>query len=119
MSTIDIAPSTSTAFTMHLGQFANPKGEHLLDRTQPLGDWLDLRAELNTWPYARTLQDRPGTETVLRSQNDRRVAGMNFGSQDYLGLSGHPAILAAAKAALDEFGPHAAASPMLQGNTVP
>ena len=42
MSTIDIAPSTSTAFTMHLGQFANPKGEHLLDRTQPLGDWLDL-----------------------------------------------------------------------------
>ena len=104
---------------MHLGQFANPKGAHLLDRTQSLGDWLDLRAELNTWPYARTLQDRPGTETVLRSQNDRRVAGLNFGSQDYLGLSAHPAILAAAKAALDEFGPHAAASPMLQGNTVP
>jgi glycine C-acetyltransferase len=119
MTTIDLAPSTSPAFSMHLGQFANPKGAHLLDRTQPLGDWLDLRAELNTWPYARTLQDRPGTETVLHSQNDRRVVGMNFGSQDYLGLSAHPAILAAAKAALDEFGPHAAASPMLQGNTVP
>lgn len=119
MTTIDLSPSTSEAFTMHLGQFANPKGAHLLDRTQPLGEWLDLRAELNTWPYARTLQDRPGTETVLQSQNDRRVIGMNFGSQDYLGLSAHPAILAAAKAALDEFGPHAAASPMLQGNTVP
>lgn len=119
MTTIDLSPSTSEAFTMHLGQFANPKGAHLLDRTQPLGEWLDLRAELNTWPYARTLQGRPGTETVLRSQNDRRVIGMNFGSQDYLGLSAHPAILAAAKAALDEFGPHAAASPMLQGNTVP
>jgi glycine C-acetyltransferase len=119
MTTIDLSPSTSEAFTMHLGQFANPKGSHLLDRTQPLGEWLDLRAELNTWPYARTLQDRPGTETVLHSQNDRRVIGMNFGSQDYLGLSAHPAILAAAKAALDEFGPHAAASPMLQGNTVP
>ncbi len=119
MTTIDLSPSTSEAFTMHLGQFANPKGAHLLDRTQPLGEWLDLRAELNTWPYARTLQGRPGTETVLQSQNDRCVIGMNFGSQDYLGLSAHPAILAAAKDALDEFGPHAAASPMLQGNTVP
>ena len=104
---------------MHLGQFANPKGAHLLERTQSLGEWVDLRAELNTWPYARTLQDRPGTETVLQSQNDRRVVGLNFGSQDYLGLSAHPAIFVAARVALDEFGPHAAASPMLQGNTVP
>jgi glycine C-acetyltransferase len=119
LTTIDLSPSASEAFSLHLGQFANPKGAHLLERTRPLGDWLDLRAELNTWPYARTLQDRPGTETVLQSQNDRRVAGLNFGSQDYLGLSAHPAILAAAKAALDEFGPHAAASPMLQGNTIP
>ena len=56
---------------------------------------------------------------MLQSQNARRVAGMNFGSQDYLGLSQHPDILAAAHEALDEFGPHAAASPMLQGNTIP
>ncbi|HVE70235.1 MAG TPA: aminotransferase class I/II-fold pyridoxal phosphate-dependent enzyme [Thermoanaerobaculia bacterium] len=65
------------------------------------------------------MQGRPATEAVLHSQNRRRVAGLNFGSQDYLGLSQHPAILAAAKDALDEFGPHAAASPMLQGNTIP
>src|SRR5688572_14237432 len=119
MSTIDLSPSVSTAFSKHLGLFANPKGAHLLDRTAPLGEWLDLRAELNTWPYARTLQGRPAAETVLQSQNARRVAGMNFGSQDYLGLSQHPDILAAAHEALDEFGPHAAASPMLQGNTIP
>jgi glycine C-acetyltransferase len=99
--------------------FANPKGAHLLDRTHPLGEWLDLRAELNTWPYARTLQTQPGTEAVLESQNRRNVRGLNFGSQDYLGLSSRPEILRAAKEALDEFGPHAAASPMLQGNTIP
>lgn len=119
MSVLELSPSVSAAFSKHLGLFANPKGAHLLDRTEPLGEWLDLRAELNTWPYARTLQGRPGAEAVLQSQNSRRVAGMNFGSQDYLGLSQHPAILAAAHDALDEFGPHAAASPMLQGNTVP
>lgn len=119
MSVLELSPSVSAAFSKHLGLFANPKGAHLLDRTEPLGEWLDLRAELNTWPYARTMQGRPGAEAVLHSQNSRRVAGMNFGSQDYLGLSQHPAILAAAHDALDEFGPHAAASPMLQGNTVP
>ena len=118
-SSLELYPHVSEAFSKHLGLFATPKGAHLLDRTRPLGEWLDVRAELNTWPYARTLQDRPATETVLQSQNQRRVAGMNFGSQDYLGLSQHPAILAAAKVALDEYGPHAAASPMLQGNTIP
>ncbi|MDP9190519.1 MAG: aminotransferase class I/II-fold pyridoxal phosphate-dependent enzyme [Acidobacteriota bacterium] len=119
MTTIDVSLQQSPAFTRHLGQFANPSGTHLLERTRSLGDWLDLRMELNTWPYARTLQGKPGTETVLESQNARLVAGMNFGSQDYLGLAGHPAIAQAAREALDRFGPHAAASPMLQGNTVP
>lgn len=119
MTTIDVSLQHSPAFTKHLGLFANPDGAHLLDRTRPLGDWLDLRMELNTWPYARTLQARPASETVLESQNSRRVAGMNFGSQDYLGLSQHPDIDRAAHEAIRRYGPHAAASPMLQGNTVP
>jgi glycine C-acetyltransferase len=119
MSTIDVSPGYASVFSKHLGLFANPKGAHLLERTGPLGEWLDLRTELNTWPYARTLQQRPGTETELSSQNDRRVTGINFGSQDYLGLAGHPSLLDAAMRALAEYGPHAAASPMLQGNTVP
>lgn len=105
------------AFGKHLGLFAHPKGAHLTQRTRPLGEWIDLRTDLNTWPYARTLQDRPGAETRLESQNGRQVEGINFGSQDYLGLASHPAIHEAALAALKEFGPHTAASPMLQGNT--
>lgn len=119
MTTFDVSPQQSPAFSKHLGLFANPKGSHLLDRTRDLGDWLDLRTELNTWPYARTLHARPDTETVLSSQNARRVAGLNFGSQDYLGLSSHPAISQAAHEAIDRYGTHAAASPMLQGNTIP
>lgn len=118
-SSLDVSSTDSPAFTRHLGQFANPKGSHLLQRTRPLGEWLDLRTGLNTWPYARTLQGKPGTVTELTSQNDRRVTGMNFGSQDYLGLSAHPDITSAAISALRQYGPHAAASPMLQGNTVP
>lgn len=114
---VEQSPSVHDALSKHLGMFAHPDGAHLTVRTRPLGEWLDMRAELNTWPYARTLLQRPGSETVLESQNGRLVQGINFGSQDYLGLSQHPAILEGAIAALREFGPHTAASPMLQGNT--
>lgn len=118
-SVAEVMSATETdALAKHLGMFAIPRGAHLIERTRPLGEWLDLRAELNTWPYARTLQRKPGTETTLVSQNDRRVEGFNFGSQDYLGLASHPYILEGAVAALVEFGPHTAASPMLQGNTI-
>src|SRR5690348_315409 len=100
MSVIELTPAATDVFSKHLGLFANPKGPHLLDRTAPLGEWLDRRSELNTWPYARTLQQRPTSETTLESQNARRVCGMNFGSQDYLGLSAHPDVIQAAKTAI-------------------
>jgi glycine C-acetyltransferase len=105
------------AFTKHLGMFIEPEGAHLTERTQPLGLWLQQRTQFNTWPYARALQQPPAPTTRIRSQNDRLVSGFNFGSQDYLGLAQHPAIRDAAIRALMEYGPHAAASPMLQGNT--
>jgi glycine C-acetyltransferase len=104
-------------FAKHLGMFAFPKGSHLIERTHPLGEWVEQRTALGTWPYSRRLEQAPGTETRIISQNDRVVEGVNFGSQDYLGLASHPAIQEAAMTALWEFGPHTASSPMLQGNT--
>jgi len=105
------------AFTKHLGMFIELEGAHLTERTQVLGQWLQERTQFNTWPYARALEQAPAPITRIRSQNDRLISGFNFGSQDYLGLAQHPAIREAAIRALIEYGPHAAASPMLQGNT--
>lgn len=108
---------TSDAFTKHLGMFAYPKGSNLIDRTRPVSQWIRQRTELSTWPYARSIERSPATETRLRTQNGAIVEGLNFGSQDYLGLASHPSIHEAAMRALRDFGPHSAASPMLQGNT--
>jgi glycine C-acetyltransferase len=105
------------AFTKHLGVFIEPEGAHLTERTRSLGQWLAERTQFNTWPYARALEQAPAPTTRIRSQNDRVITGYNFGSQDYLGLAQHPAIRDAAISALMQYGPHAAASPMLQGNT--
>lgn len=110
------AARSAGVFEQHLGVFSHPKGSHLLARTRPLGEWVARREQFRTWPYSRTLKQAPESQTCLGSQGNA-VAGINFGSQDYLGLSSHPALLAAAASALEEFGLHAASSPMLQGNT--
>ncbi len=113
----DVNIYESEAFTKHLGMFSHPKGSHLIDRTQPLGDWLKQRIELGTWPYSRALQTSPATLARVKSSNGVMVEGINFGSQDYLGLAGHSAIHDAAIRALSDYGPHSAASAILQGNT--
>jgi glycine C-acetyltransferase len=107
----------SEAFTKHLGMFSHPKGAHLIDRTKALGDWLRQRIDSGTWPYSRSLETSPATTARVKSSNGRLVEGINFGSQDYLGLSTHPAIHDAAIRALSDYGPHSAASAILQGNT--
>lgn len=119
MTPIINAPSVneSDAFTKHLGMFTHPKGAHLIERTRPLGDWLDSRIELGTWPYSRALETSPDTTARVRSSNGLTVEGINFGSQDYLGLASHPSVHDAAIRALADYGPHSAASAILQGNT--
>ncbi len=107
----------SDAFTKHLGMFTHPKGAHLTQRTHPLGDWVEQRIALRTWPYSRALDKAPTTETRIKSHNGVTIEGFNFGSQDYLGLASHPAIAEAAIRALADYGPHSAASAILQGNT--
>ena len=105
-------------FEKHLGNFLHPRGSHLIERTRPLGEWIDQRSTLETWPYSRALATAPSAMTRLTGQNGSIVEGINFGSQDYLGLSSHPEIHMAVLEALREYGPHTASSPMLQGNTL-
>lgn len=61
-------------------------------------------------PFFRTHEQRAGAVS--------RIAGrevINFASYDYLGLNGHPAVAAAAKAAIDEFGTSVSASRLVAG----
>ena len=119
-----MTPTTSTksvnesdAFTKHLGMFTHPKGSHLIERTRPLGEWLQQRVELGTWPYSRSLETAPDATARVGSPNGVTIEGVNFGSQDYLGLAAHNSVHDAAIRALSDYGPHSAASAILQGNT--
>ena len=105
-------------FQKTMGDFIHPRGAHLVDRTASLGEWIDGRTALNTWPYHRVLETAPLATARLVSRDETEIEGINFGSQDYLGLASHPAIHAAVLEALREYGPHTASSPVLLGNTL-
>lgn len=106
-------------FTHHIGTYAHPSGPDLLRRTEPFQDWQEARRRTGLWPYSRSLGDAPAAECVVRSEAGTSLGGLNFGSQDYLGLSSHPAVAEAAHRAIRDYGPHSAGSGMLTGNTAP
>ena len=104
-------------FKHSLMDFARPVGPDLLRRTQPFLDWTQVRRDSLVWPYNRVLDSAPTPVAAGRDDSGRTISGLNFGSQDYLGLSSHPKIREGALEALQEWGPHSASSGALQGNT--
>jgi 8-amino-7-oxononanoate synthase len=82
-------------------------------------NWLDsLQKELlaaeehGLRRYRRSVAAAPTPEIELEG---RRV--LQFASNNYLGLATHPRVLGAAKAALEQFGAGAGASPLITGHT--
>jgi len=93
------------------------EGRDLLTRCDAFYDWQDTRRLSGTWPFSRSTESGPAASCSVRDDTGHMVHGVNFASQDYLSLSSHPKVAAAARAAIDEFGVHSAGSPALVGNT--
>ena len=80
-------------------------------------DWQEARRSRGWWPYSRSLETKTGATTHSCYDDQDCFVGINFASQDYLGLTTHPSVREAATDALQHFGPHSAGSPTLMGNT--
>jgi 7-keto-8-aminopelargonate synthetase-like enzyme len=100
-----------------IAHYRNPSGPDLLKRTERFYEFIQSRAEHGFWPYARALETAAGPHATFSDVTATRREGINFASQDYLGLGRHPRIVEAGIAALKEFGPHSAGSAVLSGNT--
>jgi 8-amino-7-oxononanoate synthase len=85
--------------------FSTLPGYDELRLYQRIGDKLGIGN-----PYFRLHEGRAGAETQI----DGRTL-INFASYDYLGLNGHPEILAAAHAAIDLYGVSSSASRCVAG----
>ena len=110
-------PVPEAALTGSLRDYRAPEGSDLIGRVAGFYEWQDLRRQHELWPYARSTATAPKARCEARSDTGSAFSGINFASQDYLSLSSHPAVKAAAIAAIGEYGVHSAGSAALLGNT--
>jgi 7-keto-8-aminopelargonate synthetase-like enzyme len=94
-----------------------PRGRDLLTRVDAFYEWQNERRSQGVWPYSRAAVTGPRATIIAQDDAGRAMNGVNFGSQDYLSLSSHPEIKAAAIETADKFGVHSAGSPALSGNS--
>jgi 7-keto-8-aminopelargonate synthetase-like enzyme len=91
-------------------------GKTLIDRFKPFMDYTNLMRLNGVYPFGRTMLTKVGNIVkVGNTHADEELECINFGSQDYLGLSQHDDVIKAAKDAIDSFGLHSAGSPVLSG----
>jgi glycine C-acetyltransferase len=114
-ATIDGVPESALQGSMR--DFRVPTGADLLARCGDFFQWQDGRRQSGTWPFSRSTEAGPATSGAIRDDQGVLSEGVNFASQDYLSLSSHPLVEAAACRAVLDFGVHSAGSPVLVGNT--
>lgn len=107
----------SGALEGSFADFVQLSGKSLELRTQPYYEWRRNRMEQGVWPFSTELRSSPGPEATVVDEAGKERTGVNFASQDYLGLAAHEGVRAAAIEAIKEFGPHIAGAPVLQGNS--
>ncbi|HUP06575.1 MAG TPA: aminotransferase class I/II-fold pyridoxal phosphate-dependent enzyme [Caldimonas sp.] len=112
-STIDPAP----ALTGSMRDFRELEGTDLIARVGAFHEWQELRRQRRLWPYSKSTQQAPLSVCTAVDDSGVKFTGLNFGTQDYLGLSSDPEIKEVAKAVIDEYGVHSAGSSALAGNT--
>jgi glycine C-acetyltransferase len=105
------------ALTGSMRDFRELRGKDLLGRVGAFYDWQQLRRLHGLWPYSKATEQAPLAVCTARDDGGHRFSGLNFATQDYLGLASDPAIKEVAKAVIDEYGVHSAGSSALAGNT--
>jgi glycine C-acetyltransferase len=105
------------ALTGSVRDFLELQGSDLMARVGSFFEWQDLRRQRHLWPYSKSTQKAPLAVCTALDDSGVEFTGLNFATQDYLGLSSDPEIKEVAKAAIDEFGVHSAGSSALAGNT--
>jgi 7-keto-8-aminopelargonate synthetase-like enzyme len=107
----------SGALEGSFADFVRLSGKSLELRTQQYHDWRKKRVEHGVWPFSTQLQSAPGPEATVLDATGTERTGVNFASYDYLGLSTHAEVRAAAIDAINQYGLQVAGAPILQGNS--
>jgi len=107
----------SGALDGSFADFVRLSGKSLELRTQRYHAWRKSRIEQGVWPFSTQLQSTAGPEATVIDAAGTERTGLNFASYDYLGLSTHSDVRAAAIEAIHKYGTQIAGAPILQGNS--
>jgi len=105
------------ALTGSMRDFRELQGKDLIGRVGGFYEWQQQRLLQGLWPYSKATEQAPLAVCAARDDSGVRFCGLNFATQDYLGLSSDPQIKDVAKTVIDEYGVHSAGSSALAGNT--
>ncbi len=105
------------ALTGSMRDFRELHGTDLIARVGGFYEWQELRRQHGLWPYSKSTEQAPLAVCSARDDSGLRFSGLNFATQDYLGLSSDLELKEVAKAVIDEYGVHSAGSSALAGNT--
>ncbi len=113
----ECAPRSISPRLLELGlaDFRDPRGSNMVARCEPFREWVDAASEAGLFQFLRHHDGAPDRVSEVVGWGGQRYVGINFASQDYLGLARHPAVLSAAEAALRRFGAHSAGSEPMGG----
>jgi len=117
MSYLDSGLDPVEALTGSMRDFREPRGANLTARVEDFYRWQNLRRSRGLWPYSKSTEEAPLAVCGAKDDSGASFRGLNFASQDYLGLSSDAEIKEVAKAVIDEYGVHSAGSSALAGNT--
>src|SRR5215472_13988080 len=87
--------------------FSDLSAHKMIRQGQKMGAMLGIES-----PFFRSTEGMQGRKTLIDGK-----PVLNFAWCDYLGLSQHPELIAAAKAAVDQYGTTVSASRMVSGDT--
>ena len=109
-----------SAIDIHGGSVADyydAGSQSLLDRWSPMAAWSDARARAELESYSKSTHSRIAPRIAIRDRLGRSYRGVNFASQDYLGLATDPHVVNVACDAARRYGVHSAGSAALMGLT--
>jgi len=107
----------SGALEGSFADFVQLSGKNLEARTRGYNEWRSNRLKHGLWPFSTELKSGPGPEVTVIDESGKQRTGVNFASYDYLGLSAHSEVRAAAIEAIKEYGTGIGGAPILQGNS--
>lgn len=101
--------------TRGLADFREPVGRDIVERCEPFAQWVDAARSAALFQFLRHHTSVPDIEAEVVGWGGHRYRGLNLASQDYLGLSRHHAVMAAAADACMKYGTHSAGSEPMGG----